>query len=46
MFNNMDWGMANRLSKTIKGDGHCFYLAMDHGYFQDASLSGKTRAGR
>lgn len=30
----MDWGMANRLSKTIKKDGHCFYLAMDHGYFQ------------
>jgi 3-hydroxy-5-phosphonooxypentane-2,4-dione thiolase len=31
---NMNWGMANRLSKTIKPDGHCFYLAMDHGYFQ------------
>jgi 3-hydroxy-5-phosphonooxypentane-2,4-dione thiolase len=30
----MDWGMANRLSKTIKPDGRCFYLAMDHGYFQ------------
>jgi 3-hydroxy-5-phosphonooxypentane-2,4-dione thiolase len=30
----MDWGMQNRLSKTIKSDGHCFYLAMDHGYFQ------------
>ncbi len=30
----MDWGMANRLSKTIKSDGRCFYLAMDHGYFQ------------
>ena len=30
----MDWGMANRLSKTIKEDGRCFYLAMDHGYFQ------------
>lgn len=30
----MDWGLANRLSKTIKPDGHCFYLAMDHGYFQ------------
>jgi 3-hydroxy-5-phosphonooxypentane-2,4-dione thiolase len=34
MFENMDWGMANRLSKTIKPDGRCFYLAMDHGYFQ------------
>jgi len=30
----MDWGMENRLSKLIKKDGHCFYLAMDHGYFQ------------
>jgi putative autoinducer-2 (AI-2) aldolase len=28
----MDWGMANRLSKLIKSDGHCFYMAMDHGY--------------
>ena len=34
MFEKMDWGLANRLSKTIKPDGHCFYLAMDHGYFQ------------
>ena len=30
----MEWGMANRLSRTIKPDGHCFYLAVDHGYFQ------------
>ncbi len=30
----MDWGLQNRLSKTIKPDGKCFYLAMDHGYFQ------------
>ncbi len=30
----MDWGMTNRLSRLIKPDGHCFYLAMDHGYFQ------------
>lgn len=29
----MDWGLENRLSKTIKPDGHCFYLALDHGYF-------------
>lgn len=28
----MDWGMANRMSKLIKPDGRCFYLAMDHGY--------------
>ncbi|MCL4505835.1 MAG: 3-hydroxy-5-phosphonooxypentane-2,4-dione thiolase [Chloroflexi bacterium] len=34
MNGNMDWGMANRLSKTIRPDGRCFYLAMDHGYFQ------------
>ena len=30
----MDWGKSNRLSKVIKPDGKCFYLAMDHGYFQ------------
>lgn len=30
----MDWGKANRMSKVVKEDGHCFYLAMDHGYFQ------------
>ena len=30
----MDWGMANRMSKLILQDQHCFYLAMDHGYFQ------------
>ncbi len=30
----MDWGMANRMSKLILADQRCFYLAMDHGYFQ------------
>lgn len=30
----MDWGMANRMSKLFGEDGNCFYLAMDHGYFQ------------
>ena len=30
----MDWGKANRMSKVLKQDGKCFYLAMDHGYFQ------------
>lgn len=30
----MDWGKANRMSKVLKQDGRCFYLAMDHGYFQ------------
>jgi putative autoinducer-2 (AI-2) aldolase len=35
----MDWGLANRLSKTIKADGRCFYLAMDHGYFQGPTHS-------
>jgi putative autoinducer-2 (AI-2) aldolase len=34
MYGSMDWGIANRLSKTIMEDGRCFYLAMDHGYFQ------------
>ncbi len=34
MSGTMDWGLANRLAKTIKPDGRCFYLAMDHGYFQ------------
>lgn len=30
----MDWGKANRMSKVIRPDEKCFYLAMDHGYFQ------------
>ena len=30
----MDWGMANRLSKLFRSDGHCFFLPIDHGYFQ------------
>jgi putative autoinducer-2 (AI-2) aldolase len=30
----MDWGMANRLARLIKSDGRCFYLPIDHGYFQ------------
>jgi len=30
----MDWGIKNRLSKLIQPDGHCFFLAIDHGYFQ------------
>jgi len=30
----MDWGMRNRLSQLIKPDGHCFFLPIDHGYFQ------------
>lgn len=32
--NNLDWGMRNRLSRLIKPDGHCFFLPIDHGYFQ------------
>jgi 3-hydroxy-5-phosphonooxypentane-2,4-dione thiolase len=31
---HMDWGMRNRLSQLIKKDGHCFFLPIDHGYFQ------------
>ncbi len=30
----MDWGMDNRLSQLIQPDGHCFFLPIDHGYFQ------------
>lgn len=30
----MDWGIKNRLSKLIQSDGHCFFLPIDHGYFQ------------
>lgn len=30
----MDWGMQNRLAQVIQSDGHCFFLPIDHGYFQ------------
>ncbi|MFQ5952798.1 MAG: 3-hydroxy-5-phosphonooxypentane-2,4-dione thiolase [Candidatus Omnitrophota bacterium] len=30
----MDWGMQNRLEQLIQPDGHCFFLPIDHGYFQ------------
>jgi len=30
----MDWGMRNRLARLIKSDGHCFFIPIDHGYFQ------------
>ncbi|MBN1353308.1 MAG: 3-hydroxy-5-phosphonooxypentane-2,4-dione thiolase [Candidatus Omnitrophica bacterium] len=30
----MDWGMENRLSQLIQYDGRCFFLPIDHGYFQ------------
>lgn len=30
----MDWGIKNRLSQLIQEDGHCFFLPIDHGYFQ------------
>lgn len=31
---NMEWGMRNRLSRLLKDDGHCFFMPIDHGYFQ------------
>ncbi|MBC7231084.1 MAG: 3-hydroxy-5-phosphonooxypentane-2,4-dione thiolase [Actinobacteria bacterium] len=31
---HMDWGMRNRLSRLIQEDGHCFFMPIDHGYFQ------------
>jgi putative autoinducer-2 (AI-2) aldolase len=30
----MEWGIKNRLSQLFKEDGHCFFLPIDHGYFQ------------
>lgn len=30
----MDWGLKNRLSKLIQPDGKCFFMPIDHGYFQ------------
>ncbi len=30
----MDWGMANRMAQIIKPDGKCYFLPIDHGYFQ------------
>jgi putative autoinducer-2 (AI-2) aldolase len=30
----MDWGMRNRMAQIIKPDGKCFFLPIDHGYFQ------------
>jgi 3-hydroxy-5-phosphonooxypentane-2,4-dione thiolase len=30
----MDWGIKNRLSQLIQPDGRCFFLPIDHGYFQ------------
>jgi len=30
----MDWGMKNRMSKLFGDDGNCFFMPIDHGYFQ------------
>ncbi len=30
----MDWGIKNRLSRLIQTDGRCFFMPIDHGYFQ------------
>ena len=30
----MDWGMKNRLARLIKPNGRCYFLPIDHGYFQ------------
>ena len=35
----MDWGIENRLKKLIQPDGHCFFLPIDHGYFQGPTSS-------
>lgn len=39
----MDWGMKNRLNQLMPG-GRCFFLAVDHGYFQGPT-SGLQRPG-
>jgi putative autoinducer-2 (AI-2) aldolase len=30
----MGWGTKNRLARLIKSDGRCYFLPIDHGYFQ------------
>jgi putative autoinducer-2 (AI-2) aldolase len=35
----MDWGMANRMARVIPQDGRCYFLAIDHGYFQGPTTS-------
>lgn len=30
----MEWGMKSRLAQLIQPDGHCFFMPIDHGYFQ------------
>ncbi len=30
----MDWGKQNRLASLLGPDGKCFFLPIDHGYFQ------------
>ncbi len=35
----MDWGMQNRLSQVIPADGKCFFMPIDHGYFQGPTKS-------
>jgi putative autoinducer-2 (AI-2) aldolase len=44
----MEWGMTNRLSQLIHGDGRCVFMPIDHGYFQGPTRKleepGKTLA--
>ncbi len=35
----MDWGIKSRLSRLIQPDGRCFFLPIDHGYFQGPTTS-------
>jgi putative autoinducer-2 (AI-2) aldolase len=30
----MDWGKRNRLARLVGPDGKCFFMPIDHGYFQ------------
>ena len=35
----MDWGKQNRLSRLLGPDGNCFFMPIDHGYFQGPTTS-------
>ncbi len=35
----MDWGKKNRLAQLLGADGKCFFMPIDHGYFQGPTTS-------
>ncbi|MBU1124717.1 MAG: 3-hydroxy-5-phosphonooxypentane-2,4-dione thiolase [Candidatus Omnitrophica bacterium] len=40
----MEWGMKNRLQQLMGPDGKCFFMPIDHGYFQGPT-SGLEKPG-